>query len=251
MGFADVVPAQRESVAYLQDAAKRADGILRVGGHSKGGNLAVYAARVLRGRRARPDPGDLQQRRPRPDALDAGVPGVPRHRASHQDLPAPDLDHRHADGAHGELSGGAQRGLWRDAARPVQLAGRAGGLRQGGRPPGGQPVRRQDHQAVDGLGLHRGPQGVCRGRVPHPGLHRREVGKRPVRRLAQEPGVHPDGDLRVRSGDAQAPPKGGRAPVRSGAKNLVPIGQPRERGAEPNGRAEAPAANDAKPGSAR
>ena len=44
MGFADVVPAQRESAKYLNEIADRVDGILRVGGHSKGGNLAVYAA---------------------------------------------------------------------------------------------------------------------------------------------------------------------------------------------------------------
>ena len=44
MGFADVVPAQRESVDFLSAVAGEVDGALRVGGHSKGGNLAVYAA---------------------------------------------------------------------------------------------------------------------------------------------------------------------------------------------------------------
>ena len=44
MGFADVVPAQTESVRYLDEVAGLVDGALRVGGHSKGGNLAVYAA---------------------------------------------------------------------------------------------------------------------------------------------------------------------------------------------------------------
>jgi hypothetical protein len=44
MGFADVVPAQRESAKYLNEISRRVDGILRVGGHSKGGNLAVYAS---------------------------------------------------------------------------------------------------------------------------------------------------------------------------------------------------------------
>jgi hypothetical protein len=44
MGFADVVPAQTESVRYLNEVAGLVDGALRVGGHSKGGNLAVYAA---------------------------------------------------------------------------------------------------------------------------------------------------------------------------------------------------------------
>ena len=43
MAFAEEVPAQREPVRFLAPAA--ALGIpLRVGGHSKGGNLAVYAA---------------------------------------------------------------------------------------------------------------------------------------------------------------------------------------------------------------
>ena len=43
MAFAEEVPAQREAVRFLDQAAVL--GIpLRVGGHSKGGNLAVYAA---------------------------------------------------------------------------------------------------------------------------------------------------------------------------------------------------------------
>ena len=36
--------AQRSAAEYLRDAARRRRGRLRVGGHSKGGNLAVYAA---------------------------------------------------------------------------------------------------------------------------------------------------------------------------------------------------------------
>lgn len=38
------VPAQRDAVDYLNAAAAALRGRLRVGGHSKGGNLAVYAA---------------------------------------------------------------------------------------------------------------------------------------------------------------------------------------------------------------
>ena len=38
------VPAQRDALAYLQQVAKQCDGPLVVCGHSKGGNLAVYAA---------------------------------------------------------------------------------------------------------------------------------------------------------------------------------------------------------------
>ena len=43
MAFADVVPAQRRAVEYLERAAGL-PGTLRLCGHSKGGNLAVYAA---------------------------------------------------------------------------------------------------------------------------------------------------------------------------------------------------------------
>ena len=38
------VPAQREGVAYVQRAAQAFEGTLLLGGHSKGGHLAVYAA---------------------------------------------------------------------------------------------------------------------------------------------------------------------------------------------------------------
>jgi hypothetical protein len=44
MTFTAEVPAQREAVPYLEEMAKKFSGPLRVGGHSKGGNLAVYAA---------------------------------------------------------------------------------------------------------------------------------------------------------------------------------------------------------------
>jgi hypothetical protein len=44
MSFSDVVPAQVEAVSYLEEMARRLRGSLRVGGHSKGGNLAVYAS---------------------------------------------------------------------------------------------------------------------------------------------------------------------------------------------------------------
>lgn len=45
-GFAlyESVPAQRDALAYLEQAAERCCGPLIVCGHSKGGNLAVYAA---------------------------------------------------------------------------------------------------------------------------------------------------------------------------------------------------------------
>lgn len=44
MGSLDAVPAQTDAASYLMRAAWRFEGKMRVGGHSKGGNLAVYAA---------------------------------------------------------------------------------------------------------------------------------------------------------------------------------------------------------------
>ena len=44
MSFSDLVPAQTEAKDYLNQIAEKYKGKIRVGGHSKGGNLAVYAA---------------------------------------------------------------------------------------------------------------------------------------------------------------------------------------------------------------
>ena len=44
MAFESPVPAQSAAVKYLQEASLLTDGPLFIGGHSKGGNLAVYAA---------------------------------------------------------------------------------------------------------------------------------------------------------------------------------------------------------------
>lgn len=44
MSFQDSVPAQREAAAYVAEVAGSYPALLRLGGHSKGGNLAVYAA---------------------------------------------------------------------------------------------------------------------------------------------------------------------------------------------------------------
>lgn len=44
MAFSNTVPSQEESVVYLDTVGKLVSGSLKVGGHSKGGNLAVYAA---------------------------------------------------------------------------------------------------------------------------------------------------------------------------------------------------------------
>ena len=44
MSFQDSVPAQREAAAYVNEVAETYPALLRLGGHSKGGNLAVYAA---------------------------------------------------------------------------------------------------------------------------------------------------------------------------------------------------------------
>ena len=43
MSFSTLVPSQIDSAKYLDDVAKRYKNKLRIGGHSKGGNLAVYA----------------------------------------------------------------------------------------------------------------------------------------------------------------------------------------------------------------
>lgn len=39
-----VVPAQKRAIEYLQKISEDTDGMLRVGGHSKGGNLAIYGS---------------------------------------------------------------------------------------------------------------------------------------------------------------------------------------------------------------
>ena len=44
LAFSEPVPGQLHSVPYLEQAAETIDGRFFVGGHSKGGNLAVYAA---------------------------------------------------------------------------------------------------------------------------------------------------------------------------------------------------------------
>jgi hypothetical protein len=44
MSFADSIPAQREALRYTQEFAAGYPLLLRLGGHSKGGNVAVYAA---------------------------------------------------------------------------------------------------------------------------------------------------------------------------------------------------------------
>ena len=48
LGYCDVIPAQLDAAKYLETAAGILSGPLRVGGHSKGGNLAVYASAFCR-----------------------------------------------------------------------------------------------------------------------------------------------------------------------------------------------------------
>lgn len=48
MAFASPVPAQECAVMYLEGAAERLSGPLYLGGHSKGGNLAVYSGMKCR-----------------------------------------------------------------------------------------------------------------------------------------------------------------------------------------------------------
>ncbi|WP_312060229.1 Mbeg1-like protein [Anaerotignum sp.] len=54
MSFLDLVPAQTAAAAYLLYVAQRLLGKIRVGGHSKGGNLAVFASAV--------NPKEVQER---------------------------------------------------------------------------------------------------------------------------------------------------------------------------------------------
>lgn len=44
MALLSTIPAQREALKYLEQVADMTSGPLRVSGHSKGGNLAIYAA---------------------------------------------------------------------------------------------------------------------------------------------------------------------------------------------------------------
>lgn len=44
MALEEAVPAQRRALAYLERVAGELSGPIRIGGHSKGGNLSVYAA---------------------------------------------------------------------------------------------------------------------------------------------------------------------------------------------------------------
>lgn len=44
MSFMTPVPAQEDAVGYMEAVAAKVPGYIRAGGHSKGGNLAVYAA---------------------------------------------------------------------------------------------------------------------------------------------------------------------------------------------------------------
>lgn len=44
LSFDSDVPSQHDAVKYLEKAAKKSKKKIRIGGHSKGGNLAVYAA---------------------------------------------------------------------------------------------------------------------------------------------------------------------------------------------------------------
>lgn len=44
MAIMDVIPSQRDASKYLEAISQKMDGPIYLGGHSKGGNLAVYAA---------------------------------------------------------------------------------------------------------------------------------------------------------------------------------------------------------------
>lgn len=44
MAFVSPIPSQKEGTDYLNVVANKVSGKLRTGGHSKGGNIAVYSA---------------------------------------------------------------------------------------------------------------------------------------------------------------------------------------------------------------
>lgn len=44
MSFTTPVPSQKDALAYVKDVAKQLPGKIRIAGHSKGGNLSVFAA---------------------------------------------------------------------------------------------------------------------------------------------------------------------------------------------------------------
>ena len=48
MAFLDEVPAQRRAKEYVDTVARKLPKSIIVGGHSKGGNLAVYSAAMCR-----------------------------------------------------------------------------------------------------------------------------------------------------------------------------------------------------------
>lgn len=48
MCFSDIVPSQIDAANYLNNIAEKYSSTIRVGGHSKGGNLAIYAAAFCR-----------------------------------------------------------------------------------------------------------------------------------------------------------------------------------------------------------
>ncbi len=75
LAFATPVPAQLEAVRYLKQVADVLACPLRVGGHSKGGNLAVYAAAFV----GEDVQERIQQRRPGARPCDAGICGLPAH----------------------------------------------------------------------------------------------------------------------------------------------------------------------------
>ena len=104
MSFAEEIPAQRDAVAYLRAAAARYRfAPLRVCGHSKGGNLAVYAA-------AGAYPAGGQLRWPRFSGPRGAGTGLPQHCGAHGDVSAPVFAVWHAAGKCRAVHSSAKRG---------------------------------------------------------------------------------------------------------------------------------------------
>ena len=98
MGFLEEIPSQKQAVEYVARVARQySDKTIRIGGHSKGGNLAVYSAAK--------SSGEIQERIVAVHNNDGpgfawDISETPQaHRKPHPYDPAADVRRRHADGA--------------------------------------------------------------------------------------------------------------------------------------------------------
>ena len=138
--FSEPVPGQLYSVPYLERAARTIEGSFYVGGHSKGGNLAVYAAMHC-------DPAVRERTGLSTGSQSAG--GMAGNRRAHPQ-----------DGAaffacgdaliHGRrLPGGGEQNPWSGTAQSLHMAGEGGGFSHCGRDSTRAKVFGPDAQRMD------------------------------------------------------------------------------------------------------